>query len=92
MMSNLGNTIAGTYAFSAVAGGLGSKLTGGDFWQGAGISLMTADPNHGAGVVTTEILAKIYHRVRYQVMDPGAARYRTIGQNSMRFIIRVNPK
>ena len=46
MMSGLGNTVAGTYAFSAVAGGLGSKLTGGDFWQGAGIGLMTAGLNH----------------------------------------------
>jgi len=37
---------AGMYAFSGVAGGLGSVFTGGNFWQGAATGLMVAGLNH----------------------------------------------
>ncbi len=36
----------GNYAFSGLAGGIGAELTGGNFWQGAAIGLMTAGLNH----------------------------------------------
>ena len=36
----------GTSAFSALAGGAGAELTGGDFWRGAATGLMMAGLNH----------------------------------------------
>lgn len=36
----------GNYAFSSLAGGVGAELTGGNFWEGAAIGLMTAGLNH----------------------------------------------
>ena len=46
MMTQFGNSQLGTYAFSGLSGGVGAAMTGGDFWQGAGIGLMTAGLNH----------------------------------------------
>jgi len=43
---NFSHSIAGNYAFSGLAGGVGAAATGGNFWQGAGIGLMTAGLNH----------------------------------------------
>lgn len=36
----------GNYAFSGLAGGVGAELTGGNFWEGAAIGIMTAGLNH----------------------------------------------
>ncbi|MFZ4400623.1 MAG: T6SS effector amidase Tae4 family protein [Bacteroidales bacterium] len=40
------NSAIGNYAFSGVAGGIGAELTGGDFWQGVAMGIMTAGLNH----------------------------------------------
>jgi RHS repeat-associated protein len=40
------NSIAGNYAFSGLAGGVGAELTGGNFWEGAATGLMVAGLNH----------------------------------------------
>lgn len=47
-----GNSVGGMYGFSAAAGGIGSLITGGNFWQGAGIGLMTAGLNHLQNSIT----------------------------------------
>ena len=39
------NTTLGVYAFSGLAGGIGAELTGGNFWQGAGIGVMVTGLN-----------------------------------------------
>jgi len=36
----------GMVAFSAVSGGIGAELTGGNFWQGAGVGAIVAGLNH----------------------------------------------
>ncbi|MDD4599296.1 MAG: T6SS effector amidase Tae4 family protein, partial [Lentimicrobiaceae bacterium] len=36
----------GNYAFSGLAGGVGAELSGGNFWEGAAIGLMTSGLNH----------------------------------------------
>jgi hypothetical protein len=46
MMSQFGNSTLGNYAFSGLAGGVGAELTGGNFWEGAAIGLMTTGLNH----------------------------------------------
>jgi len=45
------NSPIGNYTFSGLAGGVGAELSGGNFWQGAGIGLMTTGLNHLATVV-----------------------------------------
>lgn len=39
-------SVIGTYAFSAIAGGIGSALSGGNFWEGAATGIMVAGLNH----------------------------------------------
>lgn len=43
---NAANSVVGTIAFGATAGGIGSELTGGNFWQGALIGGVVAGLNH----------------------------------------------
>jgi len=40
------NSTVGMYAFSGAAGGVGSTLTGGNFWEGMATGLMVAGLNH----------------------------------------------
>ncbi len=40
------SSILGTVGFSALAGGVGAELSGGDFWKGAGIGAMVGLLNH----------------------------------------------
>jgi hypothetical protein len=40
------NNPIGVYTYSALAGGIGAELTGGNFWQGAAIGIMNAGLNH----------------------------------------------
>lgn len=40
------NSAAGTVAFGAVSGGVGSSLSGGNFWEGALIGGIVAGLNH----------------------------------------------
>ncbi|MFP3596015.1 hypothetical protein [Chryseobacterium sp. SIMBA_029] len=42
----VGSTGVGNILFSALSGGVGSKLTGGNFWEGAGIGGIVAGLNH----------------------------------------------
>ena len=45
------NSQTGNYAFSGLAGGVGSALAGGNFWEGTAIGLMNAGLNHLAAIV-----------------------------------------
>ena len=47
------NSTLGVYAFSVVSGGIAAELTGGNFWEGAAIGLMTAGLNHLQSVTGT---------------------------------------
>ncbi len=47
------NSTVGTIAFGAAAGGIGSELTGGNFWQGALIGGVVAGLNHTLHMETT---------------------------------------
>jgi len=47
----LASSGVGTIAFSAVSGGVGAELTGGNFWQGAGTGAIVAGLNHVHGMI-----------------------------------------
>ena len=69
MLSPAGDNVFGTYAFSALSGGLSSELTGGNFWQGAGIGVMTAGLNHAQQGVEKLIYEKTYNRLGAVPLD-----------------------
>ncbi|WP_172284389.1 hypothetical protein [Chryseobacterium sp. LAM-KRS1] len=46
LVGDAANSTVGTIAFGALAGGIGSELTGGNFWQGAVIGGIVAGLNH----------------------------------------------
>ncbi|UKY87830.1 RHS repeat-associated core domain-containing protein [Elizabethkingia anophelis] len=48
LANNVANSAIGTIAFGALAGGIGSELTGGNFWQGVVIGGVVAGLNHTA--------------------------------------------
>ncbi|MDC8106503.1 hypothetical protein MTQ00_18450 [Chryseobacterium sp. B21-037] len=48
----------GTIAFGALAGGIGSELTGGNFWQGAVIGGIVAGLNHAMHRIGTKSIAE----------------------------------
>lgn len=43
---NVAKTVVGSVGFSAIAGGVGAELTGGEFWKGAVIGATVAGLNH----------------------------------------------
>jgi len=45
-LGGIAKTAVGMVGFSAVAGGIGAELSGGDFWKGAAIGGMVAGLNH----------------------------------------------
>lgn len=47
----------GMLAFGAVSGGIGAVATGGDFWQGAAIGLMTSGLNHFQHIAEKRLFA-----------------------------------
>ncbi len=51
---NFTKSAAGTIGFSAVAGGVGAELTGGEFWKGATTGAIVAGLNHVAHTITSE--------------------------------------
>jgi hypothetical protein len=54
------SSFAGTVGSSALLGGLGSSLMGGDFWQGAATGAMVGALNHGAHSMLTRKTFKVY--------------------------------
>ncbi|WP_421940539.1 T6SS effector amidase Tae4 family protein [Pedobacter sp.] len=68
----------GTVAFSAVSGGIGAELTGGNFWQGAGTGAIVAGLNHLGHQVKNKFydakLKKMFDVYKKSVDDfPGAS-------------------
>lgn len=65
---NVANTGIGTIGFSAVAGGIGAELTGGEFWKGAVIGATVAGLNHSLHAIETRIQQqkeyKFFNRLR----------------------------
>jgi RHS repeat-associated protein len=66
--ANIANSIAGNYAFSGLAGGIGAAATGGNFWQGAATGLMTAGLNHLQQGINSR-LSLLYDGDKLSVMD-----------------------
>ena len=75
----------GTVAFSAVSGGIGAELTGGNFWQGAGTGAIVAGMNHLGHMVKNKFydakLKKMYDVYKKTVDDFPSAQdfYDSIG-------------
>jgi RHS repeat-associated protein len=64
---------AGMLGFGALSGGIGAAATGGDFWQGAGIGLMTAGLNHAQHKVEKY---KFYHMLKRHYRNNNGADFR----------------
>ncbi|MFP3596017.1 RHS repeat-associated core domain-containing protein [Chryseobacterium sp. SIMBA_029] len=56
----VGSTGVGNILFSALSGGVGSSLTGGNFWEGAVIGGIVAGLNHAMHATQTKSTANIY--------------------------------
>jgi hypothetical protein len=81
----IASSFLGTVGFSALAGGVGAELTGGDFWKGAAIGAMVGLLNHTEHIVRKNFydkqLKKIYDQYKKDVIEhPGVAEfYESIG-------------
>ncbi len=60
--------IIGNYAFSGLVGGVSAAVTGGDFWQGVTIGLMTAGLNHLQQGINSR-LSLAYDGAKLSVVD-----------------------
>ncbi|WP_418122352.1 RHS repeat-associated core domain-containing protein [Chryseobacterium sp. PTM-20240506] len=58
LVGDAANSTVGTIAFGALAGGIGSELTGGNFWQGAVIGGIVAGLNHAMHRIGTKSIAE----------------------------------
>ena len=72
-MTSWGNTKAGIYGFSALAGGIGAAATGGNFWQGAANGLMVGALNQ---------LQQDVEFYKMELVEGRAAAYRQMWRDS----------
>lgn len=70
----VGSTGVGNILFSALSGGVGSKLTGGNFWEGAVIAGIVAGLNHAMYSISSSIeyKNKINQFLKDNGVDPSA--------------------
>lgn len=86
---NFANSGVGMIAFGTVSGGVGAKLTGGNFWQGAATGLVVSGLNHFAHKAI--VRGMIYERLKTAGIEDPYAEASYAGLSLEEFGLKVFP-